>query len=230
MEGSSPLAFQRPLPVHTSSWGSFHNDARTYNPNLLVPFSQQNHNTFRNIPTRTRPSSSSDYFSCKTVSSPASGLAVDLAQNLHVDQRYVFECGHASHTRLHITVLNTQRRNVHFSPMACSVDFEVGMMSMFTLPLRLTSFIASAITPPITSSSPGLDSDAMDCTPLPHKRPHQLLPTVQVDACPTPGITPDIIEESTYEPPSSVIPIVPSVRSFAHQPMAPLVFDNVEKM
>jgi len=91
MEGSSPLAFQRPLPVHTSSWGSFHNDARTYNTNLLVPFPQQNHNTFRNIPTRTRPSPSSDYFSCKTVSSPASGLAVDLAQNLHVDQRYVLE-------------------------------------------------------------------------------------------------------------------------------------------
>ena len=133
MEGSSPLAFQRPLPVHTSSWGSFHNDARTYNTNLLVPFPQQNHNTFRNIPTRTRPSPSSDYFSCKTVSSPTSGLAVDLAQNLHVDQRYVLAFGHAKYTSLHVTVLNTRRRNGHCLPMACSVAFEVGMTIIFTL-------------------------------------------------------------------------------------------------
>ena len=34
--------------------------------------------------------------------------------------------GHACYTFLHVTVLNIQRRNVHCSPMACSVDFEVG--------------------------------------------------------------------------------------------------------
>lgn len=90
MEGSSPLAFVRP-PVMPPSWQyqqqNDHNQSYTYNPNLLGPsgYVPQSFN-FREMSIR-RPRS--DYFSCKPVrgSSPTSGLAVDLAENFHIDTK-----------------------------------------------------------------------------------------------------------------------------------------------
>jgi len=89
MEGSSPLAFARP-PVMPPSWQyqqSNDHQSYTYNPSLLGPsgYVPQSFN-FREMSVR-RPRS--DYFSCKPVrgSSPTSGLAVDLAENFHIDSR-----------------------------------------------------------------------------------------------------------------------------------------------
>lgn len=111
MEGSSPLAFARPA-LPPSAW-SYHND-QSYNPNLLNPAYVAPSFNFQSMASRGRKP---DYFSCKTVrdSSPASALAVDLAQNLQVDQRYVWSMMFEEHLLTALLVLNYQHQDVHSS-------------------------------------------------------------------------------------------------------------------
>lgn len=90
---------------------------------------------------------SSDYFSRPTRgSSPTASLAADLSSNFHIDQS---------------PQVPTPRRSLFSRSLLFSQDRDL----LVTPPVEYEG----ATTPPIPSSSPGID--AMDISPLPHKAP-----------------------------------------------------------
>lgn len=130
--------------------------------------------------------STSDYFSSKPIrgSSPTASLAADLSQNFHIDQS---------------PCLPTPRR--------CLFATRSNLFPSSNGIPRLT-------TPPITSSSPGLDS--MDISPLPHKLPYGTTVPIYLQS-PTPELTPSAdssymlysppVSGSRSEPPAFAFPL-----------------------
>ncbi|OQO11619.1 hypothetical protein B0A48_03346 [Cryoendolithus antarcticus] len=182
MEYSSPLAAMRPQPC--PAWGNRRDlplpRSRCAAFETYVPHSFD----FKNMSMQ-HVSQKKDYFSPRPVrgSSPTSSLTADLDANFHIDQS---------------PQIVTPRRSLFtaqlFKPMG---DFD----RLITPPLH-----EGAITPPVDSSSPGIDH--MDVSPLPHKPPYF---TAQVTLpSPSPEETPD---ETLMSPdllsPDEIVPFQP---------------------
>ncbi|KAF2157906.1 Rhodanese-like protein [Myriangium duriaei CBS 260.36] len=162
MEFSSPLAAMHPPPGPV--WGG-RRDLPT--SRLMYSGSQSlapNNFNFKDL---SMHRGNNDYFSRPTRgSSPTASLAADLSSNFHIDQS---------------PQVPTPRRSLFSRNMLFSAQENKDLL--VTPPVDYEG----ATTPPIPSSSPGID--CMDISPLPHKAPcfvaHITLPS------PSPDPTPD---------------------------------------
>ncbi|TKX26932.1 M-phase inducer phosphatase [Elsinoe australis] len=194
MEFSSPLAAMHPPPCPT--WGGRRDLPAS---RLMYSGSQTlapNNFDFRNM---SMYKGKHDYFSSRPArgSSPTASLAADLSSNFHIDQS---------------PQIPTPRRSLFaknlFQPE--NNDFLV------TPPVDHEG----ATTPPIPSSSPGID--LMDISPLPHKAPC-FIARVTLPS-PSPEVTPVDDEEDALTPRSAShqdVPMGPPRMDFPMQMVLP---------
>lgn len=111
---------------------------------------------------------SPDYFTMRPTrgSSPTASLAADLSSNFHIDQRYVAHSSLSpdrdSQLTIHSPQIPTPRRSLFNQNLFLPRDRAEQLQ---TPPIEYDGLS----TPPIPSSSPGVDM--MDISPLPHKQP-----------------------------------------------------------